>query len=71
MELVKVNESVNRSYDGEVATEEVTSVTYNITENGSAIGSACIADGNLNVSAQMQGTMAEIRAKVEALFAAE
>lgn len=71
MELVKVNESVNRSYDGEVATEEVTSVTYNITENGSAIGSAYIADGNLSISAQMQGTMAEIRAKVEALFAAE
>ena len=71
MELVKVNETVNREYNGEVATEEVTSITYNIVENSSIIGSASIASGYVSISAQMQGTMAEIRAKVEAMFAAE
>ena len=71
MELVKLNETVNRQYDGEVATEEVTTVTYDIIENGSSIGNACIANGNFSVSAQIPGTMAEIRAKVEAMFAAE
>lgn len=72
MELVKVNESVNRTFNGEVATEEVTSVTYDVVENGANIGSASISDGYFSVSAQMPGVSAsEIKSKVKAMFAAE
>lgn len=68
MELVKVNESVNRSYEGEIATEEVTSVIYNIVDNDSVIGSASISNGSLSIGAQILGTMDEIKTKVEAMF---
>lgn len=70
MKLVKMNESVNRSFSGKTATEEVTSVGYDITENDSVVGSANISQGGyLAVNVQMAGTMDEIKAKVESLFA--
>lgn len=68
MNLVKVNENVNRNYDGELVNEEVTNVSYNICENDVVIGSASISSGYLSVNVQMSGTMDEIKAKVEALF---
>lgn len=69
MKLVKMNESVNRSFDGETTTEEVTSVAYDITDNETVVGSANISQGGyLAVNVQMSGTMDEIKAKVEALF---
>ncbi|NLZ87403.1 MAG: hypothetical protein GX912_10520 [Gammaproteobacteria bacterium] len=69
MELVKVNESVNRIFDGETTREEVTSVFYNIEDNGVSIGTANISQGGfISISAQMSGTMEEIKEKAEALF---
>lgn len=69
MKLVKVNESVNRSFSGKTATEEVTSVTYDITENNAVVGSANISQGGyLSVNVQMSGTMDELKAKVESFF---
>ena len=69
MNLEKVSESVNRNYNGESVSEEVTNVSYNICENNEVIGSANISSGYLSVNVQMSGTMDEIKAKVEALFA--
>lgn len=69
MKLVKMNESVNRSFSGKTATEELISVGYDIVENDSVVGSANISQGGyLSVNVQMSGTMEEIKAKVEALF---
>ena len=71
MELVKTNESVNRNYNGEVATEEVTSISYNLVDNGNVVGSASISNGYFSISGSITGTMDELKAKVEAMFAAE
>lgn len=69
MELVKTNEIVSRSYvDGEPK-EEVTAVTYSVVENGLAIGSADIQNGHFYLNADITGTIEEIRAKVESMFA--
>lgn len=69
MKLEKVSESVNRNYNGESVSEEVTNVSYNICENNEVIGSANISSGYLSLNVQMAGTMDEIKAKVESLFA--
>lgn len=69
MKLVKVSENVNRNYNGESVSEEVTNVSYNICEDNEMIGSANISSGYLSVNVQMAGTMDEIKAKVESLFA--
>ena len=70
MKLVKMNESVNRNFRGKTATEELISVGYDIVENDSVVGTANISQGGyLSVNVQMSGTMDEIKAKVEALFA--
>ena len=70
MKLVNMNESVNRSFSGKTATEELVSVGYDIVENDSVVGSANISQGGyLSVNVQMSGTMDEIKAKIEALFA--
>ena len=70
MKLVKMNESVNRNFSGKTATEELISVGYDIVENDSVVGPANISQGGyLSVNVQMSGTMDEIKAKVEALFA--
>ena len=70
MKLVKMNESVNRSFSGKTATEELVSVGYDIVENDSVVGSANISQGGyLSGNGQMSGTMDEIKAKIEALFA--
>lgn len=53
MKLVKMNESVNRSFSGKTATEELVSVGYDIVENDSVVGSANISQGgylSVNVS---------------------
>lgn len=71
MELVKVNESVNRTFDGETTKEEVTSINYNLVDNGNVLGSASISSGYFSVSGSMSGSIEEIRAKVEAMFTAE
>lgn len=69
MELVKTNEMVNRSYvDGEPK-EEVTAVTYAVVENGLAVGQADIQNGHFYLNADITGTIEEIRAKVESMFA--
>lgn len=71
MELVKVNESVNRTFDGEVAKEEVTSISYNLVDGGNVVGNANISNGYFSVSGSIPGTMDELKAKIEAMFAAE
>lgn len=71
MELVKVNESVNRTFDGETTKEEVTSISYNLVDDGNVVGSASISDGYLSISGSIPGTMDELRAKVERMFVAK
>lgn len=68
MELIKVNEMVNRTFKGEVESEEVTSVSYNIVDNGTMIGSASISNNRINLNAQVSGTMDELKTKVEGWF---
>ena len=69
MKLVKISENVNRNYNGESVSEEITNISYNICENDEVIGSAGISSGYLSVNVQMSGTMDEIKSKVEAVFA--
>lgn len=71
MELAKTNESVNRTFDGETTKEEVTSINYNLVDNGNVVGSASISNGYFSISGSIPGTMDELKAKVEAMFAAE
>ncbi|ADV44752.1 hypothetical protein [Bacteroides helcogenes] len=71
MELVKVNETVTRNYEGGKKTEEVTSISYNIVDNDNVVGSASIRDGHFSMSVQMPGNMAEIKEKVETLLVME
>ena len=69
MELVKVNEIVNRSYNGSETSDEVTNITYSVVENGTNIGSASIADGYFTMSVHMPGVpVSEIVEKVKTLL---
>lgn len=71
MELVKVNETVTRNYEGGKQTEEVTSISYNIVDNENVVGNASIGDGYFNLSISMPGNMAEIKKKIETLLVME
>lgn len=69
MELIKTGESVIRNFDGEKSTEEITSLNYKIVENGAVIGYAGISNNNFNLNVTIPGTMDELKAKVESMFA--
>lgn len=72
MKLEKVNECVNRSYNGKASAEEITSVSYDIIEGGSTVGSVAISQGGyVSINVQMPGTMSDIKAKVETFFQAK
>ncbi len=69
MKLVKVSECVNRTFDGEASTDEVTQVNYDVVENENIVGNANISNNYFSINVSISETMDEIRAKVEAMFA--
>lgn len=69
MELVKTNEVVSRTFTDGEPKEVVTAVTYAVVENGLAIGQADIQDGRFWMNVSMEGSIDELRNRVENMFA--
>ena len=69
MELVKTNETVNRTFDDESnVTDVVTSIQYKIEDNGAQVGNANVYQGGYSLNVNKQGGLDVLKAELEAIF---